>query len=91
MRTLESFCRQARAGAADAAESIARSGIRPTRTPAVMLTQETHKTGVPLPEYELTKASGLPVALLGIADTRRRERFCTGGCGHEWHQLVQQT
>ncbi|WP_256356042.1 DUF5958 family protein [Streptomyces sp. PKU-EA00015] len=27
------------------------------------------------------------VALFGIADTRRRALNCTGGCGHEWHNL----
>ncbi|MEH0449658.1 DUF5958 family protein [Streptomyces sp. B21-102] len=22
-----------------------------------------------------------------VADERRRERFCSGGCGHWWHNL----
>ncbi|MER5941604.1 DUF5958 family protein [Streptomyces sp. NPDC001928] len=22
-----------------------------------------------------------------MADERRRERFCSGGCGHWWHRL----
>ncbi|MFF1838017.1 DUF5958 family protein [Streptomyces sp. NPDC058231] len=26
--------------------------------------------------------------LLGVADKRRRERFCTDGCTHAWHQLA---
>ncbi|MFG2126119.1 DUF5958 family protein [Streptomyces sp. NPDC048710] len=25
--------------------------------------------------------------MLGIADRRRRERFCSDGCGHWWHRL----
>ncbi|MFC8584626.1 DUF5958 family protein [Streptomyces sp. NPDC057217] len=25
--------------------------------------------------------------MLAIADGRRRERYCSGGCGHWWHQL----
>ncbi|MFJ9550031.1 DUF5958 family protein [Streptomyces erythrochromogenes] len=29
----------------------------------------------------------LLVAVLAIADERRRERFCSGGCGHWWHHL----
>ncbi|MFZ4152505.1 DUF5958 family protein [Streptomyces pseudogriseolus] len=33
------FCRQARACEDDVPESIARSGVRPTHTPAVMLTK----------------------------------------------------
>ncbi|MGI5401267.1 DUF5958 family protein [Streptomyces sp. CA-135486] len=27
------------------------------------------------------------IAVLAIADGRRRERFCSGGCGHWWHRL----
>ncbi|WP_372504439.1 DUF5958 family protein [Streptomyces murinus] len=27
------------------------------------------------------------VALLGVADTRRRELYCAGGCAHAWHNL----
>ncbi|MEU0648665.1 DUF5958 family protein [Streptomyces umbrinus] len=27
------------------------------------------------------------VAVLAIADGRRRDRFCAGGCGHWWHRL----
>ncbi|MEU8446037.1 DUF5958 family protein [Streptomyces microflavus] len=34
------------------------------------------------------KAFRLSVALLGVADKRRRERFCTGGCTHAWNQLA---
>ncbi|MEU4090328.1 DUF5958 family protein [Streptomyces aureus] len=29
----------------------------------------------------------LLIAVLAIADERRRERFCSGRCGHWWHQL----
>ncbi|MFD8216679.1 DUF5958 family protein [Streptomyces sp. NPDC059697] len=28
----------------------------------------------------------LLIALFAIADTLRRERYCVGGCGHEWHR-----
>ncbi|MFE2053901.1 DUF5958 family protein [Streptomyces sp. NPDC059459] len=27
------------------------------------------------------------VAVLTIADARRRERFCSNGCSHWWHRL----
>ncbi|WP_433354204.1 DUF5958 family protein [Microtetraspora malaysiensis] len=29
----------------------------------------------------------LLIALLTVADGRRRERYCAGGCSHAWHQL----
>ncbi|MFF9013142.1 DUF5958 family protein [Streptomyces sp. NPDC014870] len=83
------FCGQARAREDDVPESIARSGIRPTHTPAVMLTK--WRFGMAqLPEYELTKSFRLLVALFSIADSRRRALYCVDGCGHEWHNLSAQ-
>ncbi|WP_254895774.1 DUF5958 family protein [Streptomyces sp. NA02536] len=86
LHTLVLFCGQARACEEDVSESIARSGIRPTHTPAVMLTK--WRFGMEdLPAYELTKSFRLLVALFGIADTRRRTLYCAGGCSHAWHNL----
>ncbi|MFF3330905.1 DUF5958 family protein [Streptomyces sp. NPDC002888] len=80
------FCGRARAREEDVPESIARSGIRPTHTSAVMLTKR--RSGMDtLPAYELTKSFRLPVALFSIADTRRRTLYCAGECGHAWHNL----
>ncbi|MFF3453204.1 DUF5958 family protein [Streptomyces sp. NPDC002730] len=87
LRELSLFCGQARTTKEDAAEGIARSGIRPTHTPAVMASLgRFHMSQLPM--YELTKAFRLLVALLGIADARRHQRYCAEGCSHEWHQLV---
>lgn len=86
LHSLVGFCGQARACEDDVPESIARSGIRPTHTPAVMLTK--WRFGMTaLPADELTKSFRLLVALFSIADTRRRTRHCADGCGHEWHNL----
>ncbi len=40
------------------------------------------------PRNERIKIFRLLVALLGVADERRRIRFCAGGCGHAWHHLA---
>jgi len=86
LHALVLFCGQARACEDDVPESIARSGIRSTHTPAVMLTK--WRFGMAgLPAYELTKSFRLLVALFSIADTRRRTLHCVDGCGHEWHNL----
>ncbi|MFF9395962.1 DUF5958 family protein [Streptomyces griseoluteus] len=86
LHALVLFCGQARAREEDAPESIARSGIRPTHTPAVMLTK--WRFGMEaLPVHELTKSFRLLVALFSITDTRRRALHCAGGCGHAWHNL----
>ncbi|MFC8951571.1 DUF5958 family protein [Streptomyces sp. NPDC057101] len=89
LHTLVLFCGQARGREDDVSESIARSGIRPTHTPAVMLTKWRFGMESP-PAYELTKSFRLLIALFSIADTRRRELRCAGGCGHEWHNLSAQ-
>ncbi|MCA1273946.1 DUF5958 family protein [Streptomyces sp. 7G] len=87
LHTLGLFCGQARACEEDVPVSIARSGIRPTHTPAVMLTK--WRFGMEaLPAYELIKSFRLLVALFSIADSRRRALHCAGGCGHAWHNLL---
>jgi hypothetical protein len=61
LHALVLFCGQARACEDDVPESIARSGIRPTHTPAVMLTK--WRFGMEaLPAYELTKSFRLLIA-----------------------------
>lgn len=90
LHSLVLFCGQARAREEDVPESIARSGIRPTHTPAVMLTKWRFRMEI-LPAYELTKSFRLLVAVFTIADTRRRALHCAGGCGHEWHNLSAQS
>ncbi|GAB7106792.1 hypothetical protein JCM4814A_51060 [Streptomyces phaeofaciens JCM 4814] len=89
---LRHHCIQARAVAEDGPESIRRAGLRPTHTPAVLITrgridQQLGKIAGLTPVDERRKAFRLLIAVLAIADGRRRERFCSGGCGHWWHAL----
>ncbi|MFJ8490508.1 DUF5958 family protein [Streptomyces sp. NPDC094038] len=86
-RALVQFCVQARATESDVPEAIARSGIRPTYTPTVMLTRW-RLNMARLPSYDLPRAFRLLVALLAVADTRRRARDCVEGCRHAWHHLA---
>ncbi|MFJ4332568.1 MULTISPECIES: DUF5958 family protein [unclassified Streptomyces] len=91
LRDLAGFCIQARATSEDGPESIRRAGIRPTHTPALLVTRgrliEQLTKIINLPQDERVKAFRLLVALLGVADDRRRLRFCAGKCGHAWHHL----
>ncbi|WP_406483046.1 DUF5958 family protein [Streptomyces sp. NBC_01615] len=68
-----------------AEEVIARSGLCPACMRTVMLTRW-RLNMADLPSYDRARAFRLLVALFAIADTRRRERHCVGGCSHEWHQ-----
>ncbi|MEU2394867.1 DUF5958 family protein [Streptomyces sp. NPDC007369] len=89
---LRHHCVQARAVAEDAPESIRRAGLRPTHTPAVLISrgridEQLGKIASLTPLDERRKAFRLLISVLAVADERRRERFCVGGCGHWWHRL----
>ncbi|MEV7323106.1 DUF5958 family protein [Streptomyces sp. NPDC093970] len=89
---LSHHCTQARAVTEDGPESIRRSGLRPTHTPAVLITrspidQQLWKIAGLTSVDEQRKAFRLLVAVLAVADERRRARFCSAGCGHWWHNL----
>nr|WP_272920643.1 DUF5958 family protein [Streptomyces sp. SID1328] len=81
---------QARAVTEDAPESIRSSGLRPTHTPAVLISrgrihEQLGKIAGLTPLDESRKAFRLLIAVLAIG--RRRERFCSVGCSHWWHRL----
>ncbi|MFF8607222.1 DUF5958 family protein [Streptomyces sp. NPDC015346] len=88
---LRHHCVQARAVTEDAPESIRRSELRPTHTPAVLISrgridEQLGKIACLTLLDERRKAFRLLIAVLSIADARRRERFCSGGCSHGWHR-----
>lgn len=67
-------------------------GCAPTRTPAVRISRggidgQLGKIAGLAPLDERRKAFRLLIAVLTIADARRRERFCSGGCNQWWHRL----
>ncbi|MFB7147844.1 MULTISPECIES: DUF5958 family protein [Streptomyces] len=89
---LRHHCVQARAVAGDVPESIRRAGLRPTHTPAVLISrgridEQLGKIAGLKPRDERRKAFRLLIAVLTVADARRRELYCSGGCGHWWHHL----
>ncbi|GAA1287774.1 hypothetical protein Psi02_70320 [Planotetraspora silvatica] len=89
---LSGYCMQAGATVEDGPASVRLAGLRPTHTPAVLITRgrlmmEQLVKIINLPQDERVKAFRLLVALLAIADQRRRERHCADGCSHAWHQL----
>lgn len=92
LRLLSQFCVQARATTEDGPESVRRAGLRATHTPAVLIARgpmdrQLGKIAGLTPHDERLKSFRLLIAVLAVADGRRRERFCSDGCGHEWHHL----
>ncbi|MCQ6556203.1 DUF5958 family protein [Streptomyces sp. C10-9-1] len=82
------YAMQAHVTAADGREGVARSGVKPTANPAVMICMDPPRYGFSdLPSAEHPKAFRVLVSVFAVADTRRRERYCKGDCGHAWHNL----
>lgn len=81
---------QARARDEDVSLAIAKSKLRPTYTPCVLLSKGRLKEQMvkvlKLPPSEFLKSFVLLVSLLGIADARRYSKDCQDGCGHWWHR-----
>lgn len=90
LRTIASFITQAGAREEDVPTAIERSSLRATYTPIVLLSRGSLKMQLPkvvnLPLEEREKAFRLLIALLAIADERRRRTTCANGCSHWWHQ-----
>ncbi|MDX2818078.1 DUF5958 family protein [Streptomyces sp. PA03-5A] len=87
------FCFQAHPTAEEALESIRRSGLRPTHTPAVMLVRgriedQVGRVAGLTPQHERLKAFRLLIALLAVADGSRRALCRVHNCSHPWHHLT---
>ena len=91
LHELAVFVLQAHPTSDEAELAVARSGIRRTVTPAILLVKSNLKDALMkiahLPAGELERSFRLLVLLLGIADGRRWRNDCTDGCSHWWHQL----
>ncbi|MBS1572621.1 MAG: hypothetical protein JST62_09530 [Bacteroidetes bacterium] len=65
--------------------------LKPTMTPIVLLKSKSLKIAlnkiVELPDAELKKAFISLVSMFKVSDKERREKWCEGKCGHDWHNL----
>ncbi|MFJ2787301.1 DUF5958 family protein [Streptomyces sp. NPDC093249] len=88
LREVGGYAMQAHITAADGRVGVARSGVKPTANPSVMICLDPPRTGfADLPADEHVKAFRVLVAVFAVADARRRETSCKGTCGHAWHHL----
>lgn len=89
---LAGYITQAGAGPDDVRQGIEESGIKPTATPAVVLSRpglaQRLATVTNLPESELRTTFCLLIAIYAVADRRRRESKCGDECTHWWHHLA---
>lgn len=90
LQRLSYMALQAGAREADVSLAIAKSKLRPTYTPCVLLSKGRLKEQMAkllkLPASEFIKAFFLLISLLAIADARRYSKYCQDGCSHWWHR-----
>ncbi|WP_327188006.1 DUF5958 family protein [Streptomyces sp. NBC_01334] len=92
LQEVAGYAMQARITTADGRAGVARSGVKPTANPSVMICMDPPRYGfVGLPSAEHLKAFRVLVSVFAVADTRRRETNCKGACGHAWHNLPAAT
>lgn len=92
LQEVAGYAMQAHITAADGRAGVARSGVKPTANPSVMICMDPPRYGFAgLPSAEHVKAFRVLVSVFAVGDTRRRERYCKGACGHVWHNLPAAT
>jgi hypothetical protein len=91
LQQLSIFIQQAHPTSEEIDNAIEFSELRPTFTPCVLVKSKAMKEAlskiVNLPKDEQLKSFKLLIALLSIADERRRNTECKLGCSHEWHNM----
>lgn len=92
LQDVAGYAMQAHITAADGRAGVERSGVKPTASPSVMICMDPPRYGFAgLPSAEHVKAFRVLVSVFTVADTRRRETYCKGVCGHAWHNLPAAT
>jgi len=94
LRDLARIANQAHPRAEEVEPAMRLAGLKRTFTPCVLVSkgpspEKTFHKILSLPETEWEKSFQLLLALLSIADARRRTARCAQGCSHEWHQLLK--
>ncbi|MFE5941643.1 DUF5958 family protein [Streptomyces sp. NPDC056480] len=88
LQEVAGYAMQAHITAADGREGVVRSGVKSTANPSVMICMDPPRYGfAALPADEHVKAFRVLVSVFSVADTRRRQTYCKGTCGHAWHNL----
>ncbi|KJY16693.1 hypothetical protein VR46_45140, partial [Streptomyces sp. NRRL S-444] len=88
LQQVSSYAMQAHITAPDGRAGVARSGVKPTANPSVMICMDPPRYGFSsLPTDEYVKAFRVLVSVFAVADTRRRQTYCKNACGHPWHNL----
>lgn len=88
LQEVAGYAMQAHVTAADGRAGVARSGVKPTANPSVMICMDPPRYSFAgLPTAEHGAAFRVLVSVFALADAKRRATYCKGVCGHTWHHL----
>ncbi|WP_084728747.1 DUF5958 family protein [Streptacidiphilus neutrinimicus] len=86
LQQLSGYALQTHVTSAEGLAGVARSGVKSTANPSVMICMDPPRHGfAALPADEHLNAFRVLVAAFSVADTRRRHTHCRGACHHAWH------
>ncbi|MET7828916.1 DUF5958 family protein [Streptomyces sp. NPDC005386] len=92
LQEVAGYAMQAHITSADGRVGVAWSGVKPTVNPSVMICMDPPRyVFAGLPAAEHVTAFRVLVSVFAVADTRRRDTYCKGACGHVWHNLTAAT
>lgn len=91
MRALDLCIFQSHPTKEDVKSGIAKSGLKDTCSPCIVVQRKPFNLArqkvLSMTGLDQERAFRLFLSIFSVADRRRRETQCKGGCTHEWHNL----
>jgi hypothetical protein len=91
MRALDLCIFQSHPNNEDIENGIVKSELKETYSPCVLIRKkpfnEVRQKVLNMSGLDLVRSFRLLITVFGIADERRRNEQCIGGCTHDWHNL----
>jgi hypothetical protein len=91
MRALDLCIFQSHPTKEDIEKGIKKSGLKETYSPCVLVRKkpfnEARQKVLNMPKLDQRRGFILFLSIFGVADKRRRETQCKGGCTHDWHNI----
>ena len=91
MRDLDICVWQSHPTPDDIESGIKHSGLKDTYSPCVLIRKkpfnEVRQKILKMPLIDLRRSFILLLSVFSVADKKRRDTQCIGGCTHEWHNI----
>jgi hypothetical protein len=91
MRSLDLCIFQSHPTIEDIEQGIKKSGLKESYSPCVLIRKkpfnQVRQKILEMPELDLRRGFVLLISVFSVADLRRRETQCKGGCTHDWHNI----